>query len=86
MIQSPKMEAIGLVLPVLLRIRPVVTVYAAYGTVVLMITAAVFHIVRGEISQIGINILFAALAALVVWGRKIIERGCCRRKKADKCW
>ena len=46
----------GLVLPAFLRIQPKLTVYTAYATVVLMIAAGVFHISRGEASQIGFNI------------------------------
>jgi hypothetical protein len=60
----------GLILPGLLRIRPVLTVYAAYGTVLLMITASLFHISRGEVSVIGVNVVFAALAVFIAWGRK----------------
>jgi hypothetical protein len=34
-----------------------------------MISAAVFHISRGEASLIGMNIFFLLLAAFVAWGR-----------------
>ncbi|GAB3252915.1 DoxX family protein [Larkinella harenae] len=61
--------ALGLVIPSLLRIKPVLTPVAAMGAIVLMIFASVFHIVRGEASSIGVNIAFAALAAFVAWGR-----------------
>lgn len=60
---------IGVVLPAALRIQPKLTVFAAYGTIVLMIAAMVFHISRGEISLIGMNIFFLILAAFVAWGR-----------------
>lgn len=63
------LAGIGLVLPTLLRIQPQLTVYAAYGSIALMIAASVFHIARGEAPLIGINIFFAALAGLVAWGR-----------------
>ena len=63
------LAGLGLVLPILLRIRPRLTVYAAYGVVALMIAASIFHISRGETSSIGINIFFAALAVFVAWGR-----------------
>lgn len=61
---------LGLVLPMLLRIRPVLTVYAAYGVILLMIAASAFHISRGEASQIGFNVFVAALAAFIAWGRR----------------
>lgn len=59
----------GLLLPGLLRIKPVLTPIAAVAIVVLMVCASVFHIARGEASQIGVNVAFAALAGLVAWGR-----------------
>jgi uncharacterized membrane protein YphA (DoxX/SURF4 family) len=60
---------LGLILPALLRIQPRLTPIAAVGVVVLMICASIFHISRGEGSQIGFNVLFAALSAFVAWGR-----------------
>jgi uncharacterized membrane protein len=62
--------ALGLILPMLLRIKPIVTVAAALGIILLMVCAAVFHISRGEGSQIMPNVIFASLAAFVAWGRK----------------
>lgn len=64
------LAGIGLVLPALLRIQPRLTSYAAYGIIVLMVAASLFHIARGEASQIGINIVFALLAMFIVWGRQ----------------
>jgi hypothetical protein len=63
------LAGIGLILPALLHIQPKLTVFAAYGTILLMIAASIFHIARGEASQIGINVFFAAVAAFIVWGR-----------------
>lgn len=59
----------GLILPGLLRIRPQLSIYAACGTVALMIAAGIFHISRGEASQVGANIVFGLLAVLIAWGR-----------------
>ncbi len=64
------LAGIGLIAPALLRIQPVLTVYAAYGTLALMTAASIFHIARGEASQIGINIFFAVVAAFIAWGRQ----------------
>ena len=61
--------AFGLVLPALLRIKPQLTPLAAVGVIVLMVCASIFHILRGETSQIGVNIVFAIIAAFVAWGR-----------------
>lgn len=61
--------AVGLILPALLRIQPKLTPLAAIGVVVLMVCAGIFHIMRGEASLIGVNIVFAVMAAFIAWGR-----------------
>ena len=60
---------IGIILPAALKIQPKLSVFAAYGTIALMIAASVFHISRGEASLIGMNIFFLILAVFVGWGR-----------------
>lgn len=60
----------GLVLPALLHIQPKLTIYAAYGTIALMIAASIFHISRRDSSQIGFNIFMLVLAVFVAWGRQ----------------
>ncbi|WP_232064561.1 DoxX family protein [Rhodocytophaga rosea] len=60
---------IGLVLPVLFHRQARLTIYAAYGTIALMTAASIFHISRGEASQVGVNLFFAILALFIVWGR-----------------
>ncbi|TCP28683.1 DoxX-like protein [Tenacibaculum skagerrakense] len=60
---------IGIILPAALKTQPKLSVYAAYGTIALMIAASIFHISRGESSLIGMNIFFLILAMFVVWGR-----------------
>jgi hypothetical protein len=60
--------AIGLTLPALIR-KPMIVPITAISIIVLMICAAVFHITRGESSQITVNIVFALLAGFVAWGR-----------------
>ena len=60
---------IGIILPAVLKIQPKLSVFAAYGTIALMIAASIFHISRGELSLIGMNIFFLILAVFVVWGR-----------------
>ncbi len=64
------LAGIGLILPALLRIRPKLTIYAAYGTIVLMIAAIIFHISRGEASQIGFNVFVIITAVFIAWGRQ----------------
>ncbi|GLB53946.1 membrane protein [Neptunitalea chrysea] len=60
---------IGIILPAAFKIQQKLSVFAAYGTIVLMIAASIFHISRGESSLIGMNIFFLILAVFVVWGR-----------------
>jgi putative oxidoreductase len=61
--------AIGLLLPSLLRIKPQLTVLAAKGVIVIMILALAFHITRGEMFAIPINLGFGLLASFVAWSR-----------------
>ena len=61
---------LGVVLPWLTRIRPGLTVAAALGCAALQCCAIVFHIVRGETSVIWFNLVFLALAAFVLVGRR----------------
>jgi putative oxidoreductase len=61
--------ALGIILPSLLCFKPKLTPIAAIGIVLLMISASIFHICRGEGSQIGFNIVFALIAAFVAYGR-----------------
>jgi uncharacterized membrane protein YphA (DoxX/SURF4 family) len=61
--------AIGLLLPALTRVKPGLTPLAAAGLVVVMALAAIFHIMRGELSALPINIVLGGLAAFVAWGR-----------------
>lgn len=61
---------LGLIVPHLFRIRRKLTVYAAFATVGLMLAASLFHILRGESSQIGPNFFFLAAAAWVGYSRQ----------------
>jgi uncharacterized membrane protein YphA (DoxX/SURF4 family) len=63
------LAAIGLILPALLNIAPVLTPLAATGLVVVMIGAAVTHARRKENQMIIINVVLLVLAAVVAWGR-----------------
>ena len=61
--------ALGVVLPALTRIRPMLTPLAALGLVVVMVLAAAFHLSRGEVPESGPAVVLGALAAFVAWGR-----------------
>ena len=66
---SEILGGLGLILPALLRIKPILTAWAAVGLAVIMLLAAAFHASRGENSAIGMNVILALLAAFVAWGR-----------------
>ncbi|MDQ0107363.1 putative membrane protein YphA (DoxX/SURF4 family) [Chitinophaga terrae (ex Kim and Jung 2007)] len=61
---------IGIILPAILKIKPWLTVWAAAGIVLLMLSAIVFHISRHEAQVTGFNIAVALLAGIVAWGRR----------------
>jgi len=60
---------LGVILPALTRILPRVTVVAAVGVVLLMLSAVVFYLLRGEPAEIVANLVLAAIAAVIAWGR-----------------
>ena len=61
--------ALGLLLPWLTRIQPRLITAAAIGLVLVMMLASAFHLSRGEASLVPVNLVLAALAAFVAWGR-----------------
>ena len=61
--------AVGLVLPSATRIRPGLTPLAAAGLLLIMLLAMPFHVSRGELFALPINLTLGALAAFVAWGR-----------------
>lgn len=63
------LAALGLILPAALRVRPQLTPWAAAGTAALMVSATVFHLSRGEAAVVGMNVIAAAMALFVAWGR-----------------
>ena len=60
---------LGLILPAALRIKPSLTTLAAIGLALVMIFALVFHVSRGENQAIGMNLIIAAIALFIAWGR-----------------
>ncbi len=60
---------LGLILPGLTKIQTRLTPLAGAGLVLVMIGAAVWHISRGEISNIIQNLVFAAIFAFIAYGR-----------------
>ena len=62
--------AIGLILPGLLRIRPILTPLAACGLVIIMIGATVVTLVGGEVVPALVPLVVGLLCAAVAYGRR----------------
>jgi hypothetical protein len=63
------LAAIGLIVPPLVGVAPVLAPLAAVGLVLLMIGAAVTHGRRREMPMVLVNVVLLALAAVVAIGR-----------------
>jgi uncharacterized membrane protein YphA (DoxX/SURF4 family) len=63
------LAAVGLILPGLTRIMPWLVMWAAGGIMIVMVSATVFHLVRGEISSAAITLLLFAMATFVAYMR-----------------
>ncbi len=61
--------AVGLILPFLTGIVPVLTPLAAVGLILVMVGAIITHIRRGESPMAVINLVLLVLAAFVAYGR-----------------
>jgi len=61
--------AIGLIVPQATGIAPIWTPMAAIALALVVALGALFHIRRGEYKEIGVNIVFLALALFVAIGR-----------------
>ncbi|CAI8396495.1 MAG: Uncharacterised protein [Cryomorphaceae bacterium] len=64
---SEVLGGLGLILPSLSRIKPILTPIAALGLATVMILAMVYHLSVGE--PIVPNIVLLAIAAFIAWGR-----------------
>jgi hypothetical protein len=63
------LAAVGLVVPAVTGIAPLLTPLAAAGVVLLMAGAAVVHVRRGEFAFVGVIAVLLGAAAFVAWGR-----------------
>ena len=60
---------LGLILPSVLRILPILTPLASSGLVLTMAGAAMTHAQRGEWTNLVVNLVLGLAAAFVAWGR-----------------
>ena len=61
--------ALGLILPAVTGIAPVLVPLAALGLAIVMVGAIITHARRGEKQMIGANVVLLLLALFVAWGR-----------------
>jgi hypothetical protein len=65
---------IGLILPAMTGFKPKLTPFAAIGLTLIMIFAAIFHMVRGEYSFfLPVNLVVGGVAAFIAYGRLILR-------------
>jgi hypothetical protein len=64
---------IGLILPAMTGVKPKLTPFAAFGLTLVMILAAVFHIVRGEYNFLPTNLVLGGVAAFIAYGRLFVR-------------
>ena len=65
--------AVGLILPAVLDIAPVLVPLAALGLVMIMAGAVITRIRRQEFKIMVADLVYLALAGFVVWGRFVVE-------------
>lgn len=61
--------AVGLVLPLATNVAPILTPVAAIALATVVLFGALFHLLRKEYREIGVNVVFIVLAAIVAVGR-----------------
>ncbi len=64
--------ALGLVLPMLLNILPILTPLAASGLALTMVGAMLTHLRRKENQMIAVNVVLMLLAVFVAYGRFVL--------------
>jgi putative oxidoreductase len=64
------LAAIGLTLPGITKIQPGLVVYAAIGIMIVMVSATVFHVARGEMSSAATTLVLLGIATFVAYRRR----------------
>jgi hypothetical protein len=67
------LAAVGLILPAVLGIAPVMVAVTAVCWILLMIGAMITHSRYGQFKLVLLNAVYLALAAFVAWGRLGVE-------------
>jgi hypothetical protein len=66
---SEFLGAMGLIIPMLTGIVPVLTPFAATGICIIMVLASFYHLRKGEIKSVGFNAILFFMAAFMAFGR-----------------
>ncbi|MFM6983175.1 MAG: DoxX family protein [Chitinophagaceae bacterium] len=66
---SELLGGLGIILPSLLRIKPILTTVAGFALGLVMILAAAYHISKGEFSSLPMNFILGGIAVYVAWAR-----------------
>jgi putative oxidoreductase len=66
---SELLGAVGLILPGLIKWQPRLTPLAAFGLTIAMGLAVAYHLQRGEMANIGVNVILLLLTSFVMCGR-----------------
>src|SRR5690349_24276580 len=61
------LAAVGLTLPAMTRILPVLVIWAAGGIMIVTVSATAFHAWRGEMSSAGITLALLAMATFLAY-------------------
>lgn len=64
------LAAIGLTLPGLTRIMPWLVTWAAAGIMIVMVSATIYHLMRGELSSTLITLVLLIMATVVAYMRR----------------
>ena len=64
------LAAVGLILPGLTRILPWLVSWAAGGIMIVMVSATIFHLMRGEMSSAAVTLLLLVMATFVAYMRQ----------------
>jgi len=64
---------VGLLLPAMTGVKPKLTPFGAFGLTLVMLLAALFHIVRGEYNFVAINLVLGGIAAFIVYGQLFVK-------------
>lgn len=67
------LAGIGITLPGLTRIQPWLVSWAAWGIVIVMVSATLWHLVRGEIGSAVVTAVLLAMAAFVAYMRRRVR-------------